>query len=124
VEEREEEIADSCEETAAILEGRWIQGSWYTTDDDGHKTFCLEGGLAAAVGIDYTLLSGGGAENEVLAQCPVYQAVLKTIHLRATEDEEDWYDDLNNWNDQGGRTEQEVLDILHATAKRVLGVEP
>jgi hypothetical protein len=31
--------------------------------------------------------------------------------------------ELPNWNDSDGRTEQEVVDLLRKTAKRVLGVE-
>ena len=40
------------------------------------------------------------------------------------DDEPYAWSELPTWNDADNRTEQEILDLLHATAKRVLGVEP
>ena len=125
-----EDIADTCEATAAILEGNWMRGEWY---NHAQQTYCIEGALAAALGIDVDAVTNDARERRLLRTCPVYAAVSKTVIERiiATEDEdvdasirmvED--DGLPFWNDQDWRQEQEVLDVLHETAKRVLGVEP
>lgn len=119
-----EQIAESCEIAAAILEGHWTRGLWYSPhEEEGVEVFCLEGGLAAALGIDVTQLSAGTWERATLFTCPVYEAVAdtvaETLHGYALAAGE-----LADWNDHQDRTEQEVLDILHATAKRVLGVGP
>lgn len=130
-----EDIADSCEDAAALLEGHWIRGDWYTTYGDPASpevSYCVEGALAAALGLDAQSMGHDRDERILLRTCPVYDAVQQTVIERiiATEDEnvdqaihfiED--DGLPYWNDQDWRQEQEVLDVLHATAKRVLGVE-
>lgn len=125
-----QEVADSCEDAAAILEGNWTKGSWY---DSQEQTYCVEGALAAALGLDLGDVADNGDDRQRLFACPVYAAVRQTIieriidtydpeyvdaEVRAVED-----DGLPYWNDQDIREEQEVLDVLHATAKRVLGVE-
>ena len=130
-----EDIANSCEDAAALLEGHWIRGDWYTTYGDPaspEASYCVEGALAAALGLDVQSMSNDVEERKLLRACPVYAAVQQTVIERviATEDDdvdvairfiED--DGLPYWNDQDWRQEQEVLDVLHATAKRVLGVE-
>ena len=128
-----EEIADACEIAASVLEGHWIRGSWHTyLDNDGvqHDTafFCVEGGLAAALGLDASDVEGSSYERMKLITCPVHDAVRETLRLRRAGEVGDTpfgldADSVTQWNDQPERTEQEVLDILHATAKRVLGVE-
>lgn len=132
-----EDIANSCEDAAALLEGHWQRGDWYTAygnpNEGGEVLYCVEGALAAALGLDAQAMGHDPTERNLLRTCPVYAAVQKTVIERiiATEDEdridtaihyvED--DGLPFWNDQDYRIEQEVLDVLHATAKRVLGVE-
>ena len=125
-----QEVADSCEDAAAILEGNWTKGTWW---DAEKQTYCVEGALAAALGLDLGDVADNGDDRVLLFACPVYAAVRQTIieriidtydpeyvdaEVRAVED-----DGLPYWNDQDIREEQEVLDVLHATAKRVLGVE-
>ena len=118
-----EEIAEACEDAADLLEGHWVRGSWYTDEEEsetGTWAYCIEGGLAAALNLD-TITDGDDWTRELLTTCPVYQAVLDT--LNDPDDPHYGRGDLPNWNDVEGRTEQEVLDLLRATAKRVLGVE-
>jgi hypothetical protein len=126
-----QQIADSCEDAAAILEGNWMRGEWY---NPAQKTYCIEGALAAALGLNIDAVANDARERSLLRNCPVYAAVSKTVidRIIATEDDENIDaaihfvedDGLPYWNDQDWREEQEVLDVLHETAKRVLGVEP
>lgn len=114
-----EEIAEVCEDTADILEGHWVQGAWYVGEN---QSMCIEGAMAAALGLaatgDLSLSDfGDSSRRRVLLSCPVYRAVQDTLDL-------DSEDELPNWNDTDGRTEAEVVDVLRATAKRVLGVGP
>lgn len=119
-----EMIADACEKAAETLEGHWTKGSWHTRDN-GEDAYCLEGGLAAAVGLKPSMMSAHG-NRMALLECPVYQAVVDTLNARYGHGVK-VYDtqtpDLTDFNDAHIRTEQEVLDVLHETAKRVLGVE-
>lgn len=118
-----EQIAETCEVTAEILEGQWGIGHWW---DPAFQTMCLEGALVAAFGINLDEFDvDREPARQRLAHCPVYTAIQETIRLREPDFDPldhgpDW---LPAWNDQDDRTEQEVLDILHATAKRVLGVQ-
>ena len=122
-----------------MVEGHWIQGNWFVyseeEDDAGNPekwAYCVEGGLAAALGLD-TIEDAEDSTRDMLIRCPVYYAVLKTLNQQIREQLIDagaseadtphaWYGegDLPNWNDSDGRTEQEVVDLLRATAKRVL----
>jgi hypothetical protein len=133
-----EQIAASCEDAADLLEGHWMQGEWYQNiyaDDDVDEpsgyAYCLEGGLAAALGM--TISGMEDKERKELLSCSVYNAVLETVNRHVWQKEVDagnikedeyreWYGigDLPNWNDAEGRTEQEVIDLLRKTAKRVL----
>lgn len=133
-----EEIAEACEDAADMVEGHWIKGAWFQSnyDDETQDTenwgYCLEGGLAAALGLDIIEEAEDSARFQLMS-CPVYDAVLETLNLRIFEQLVDagaseadlpraWYGegDLPNWNDSDGRTEQEVVDLLRQTAKRVL----
>lgn len=133
-----EMVAEACEDAADLLEGHWVQGEWYQSlyaeDDIDEPTgyaYCLEGGLAAALGLDISDMED--RDRIELMACPVYTAVLETLNhnirkqlIDAGASEADtpeaWYGegDLPNWNDVDGRSEQEVVDLLRATAKRVL----
>jgi hypothetical protein len=115
-----EEVAEVCEVTADLLEGHWTQSAWFVYGQDGTQFYCLEGGLAAALGLDVTLMDGDTSVRNVLHDCPVYNAVMDTIN----EEEPDEWDAVPSWNDYGNRTESEVIDLLRTTAKRVLGVGP
>lgn len=129
-----EEIAHSCEEAAALLEGRWVRGAW-----EQNGSYCVEGALAAALGYSIEEVADGTQEGfgarRSLRSCQVYQAVTDTLVARLAKDPDMSEGNLDRvameledaglpfWNDQDGRTEQDVLDLLHATAKRVQGVE-
>lgn len=136
-----EEIAEACEDAADMVEGHWVKGHWFQSesdedDDDGDPHtwgYCLEGGLAAALGLDIIEESEDCARLELI-NCPVYDAVLETLNHQVFEQRRDagyleadaeyvpsfGEGDLPNWNDNDERTEQEVVDLLRKTAKRVL----
>lgn len=132
-----EEIAESCEDAADLLEGHWIQGDWNSyvmKEEDGPVItfYCVEGALAAALGMSISGMEDH--ERKELLACPVYDAVLETLNHqihqelvdaghRTGDEPSDWYDkgELPNWNDSEERTEQQVVDLLRKTAKRVLG---
>ena len=126
---RPEEIAEACEDAADILEGHWCQGDWYLRDGiNGDKAdgpaYCVEGAIAAAIGIDMDSVYDASdfsdsGKRDVLTSCPAWRAVYDT--LNEGQEPED-LEDLPNFNDTDGRVETEVLDLLRATAKRVLGV--
>ena len=132
-------IAEACEDAADMLEGHWIQGAWFQSnyDDETQDTetwgYCLEGGLAAALGLENIEEAEDTARFELMS-CPVYNAVLETLNHQVFQQRMDagyleadaeylpsyGEGDLPNWNDSEERSEQEVVDLLRATAKRVL----
>jgi hypothetical protein len=126
-----EEIAEACETAAEVLEGNWIRSRWFDKVD-GEVKMCVEGALIAALWGMPDLQQTNSTLVHLLPRCPVYNAVLDTIndgvqpcpHSRFEDCECDrFFGELNLWNDMLAREEQEVLDVLHRTAKRVLGVE-
>lgn len=133
-----EEIADACEITAEILEGHWLSGNWHDElpkpdpDHPGETVmwdfYCIEGGMGVALGLDVNDLAKDESDlRKQLIQCPFYEAVRETLNIqvRDAENENNYYEEgeLPEWNDNYA-DQQKVLDLLHATAKRVLGVEP
>jgi len=88
--------------------------------------------IADALEMDPVLVEDGGDERTKLRTCPVYAAVMKTVIERLIETDDDSDNSIREveddglpwWNDRDERTEDEVLDILHTTAKRILGVGP
>jgi len=125
-----DEIAASCEEAAALIEGHWTKGAWVDDEPEDGLAYCMEGALAAVLGFDPTLLSIKPTERLLLQSCPAYRAVQKTIEQRMTatfaawNDESEWPsgESIAGWNDDYAENEQQVVDVLHETAKRVLGV--
>ena len=140
----EEDMAEACEDAADLLEGHWTTGEWYHewwVDNAGNHydwndgtvelteqwAYCIEGAMAAAIGLDATDLDCDSEERSNLLRCPVYKAVCDTLNLQQeTEGVDIRYGvgDLPNWNDNGALgSEQKALDLLRATAKRLRGVE-
>lgn len=140
----DEEVAEACERAAETLEGHWRTGEWfsYSLDDEVDENdfvvgeierwaYCIEGAMAVAVGLDVNLInSPEDPEREALIHCPVYQAVTDTLNILMSREHGvdgvyEYYGegDLPNWNDGEHGSEQKALDLLHATAKRMRGVE-
>lgn len=119
-----EEIAASCEAAADLLEGSWIRGDWHTpgVDPDGTPRvfMCLEGGLAAAIGLDADLMRTDPRLRATAICCPVFLAVRDTIN--EDRDPNYYVTALTGWNDEEAEGEAEVIEVLRRTAKRVLGV--
>ena len=120
-----EQIADTCERAADLIEVGWQQGEWYSPEyknmhgQTWPAKYCVEGALAAVLGIDPARLRSNGPGVTDLRRCEVYQAVAATVRRRGGVG----IGYLPGWNDASNTTQQEVLDVLHATAKRVLGVD-
>lgn len=108
---RDERIAAVLERSAALLEEQgWIQGEYTGYNGNGGIAHCSVGAIRAVCG------NGGGiywdqAEEwlcRALGHDPA--AVTSPQHF------------IVRWNDEIGRTKQEVLDAFHKAAKLALGV--
>lgn len=87
----------------AIQMAGWGKGpSSWTADND--RGLCLEGGIAAAVGLDKEVAN---FNFYALQTCPAYKAVQEYLGHRR---------DLWSWNDRPQRTQQEVIEVLRAAA--------
>lgn len=135
-----EEIAEACEDAADLLEGHWTTGQWYIdwTEDIEDETgepiefeekwaYCIEGAMAAAIGLDAQGMEMDSPQRDDLLNCPVYDAVTTTLALRLEKEGIDPEDveiaNLPDWNDGSLGSEQAALDLLRETAKRMRGVE-
>ena len=116
-----ETIADVCEETAALLEGQWTKGRWRWGIGAGNYSYCLEGGLMVTLGVNIYEAELDHHLREKVFDSPVIGAI-KEVLMEQCEDFNPAHR-LAGWNDEDETTEQDVLDLLHATAKHVLGVE-
>lgn len=96
----------------AIETRGWTQAGddpWGMQDPTG--PVCLEGGIAAVLGIDCTHPEGAhlmGAGYEDLVRCPAYRSVKSYLAVDRGF--------LFSWNDARGRTQAEVIEVLRATA--------
>lgn len=96
-----EEIADVIDSAADVLdEVGWIQ--YHLVSPDG---LCIVGGLCHATNVALAL--------DVPE--PVMEAVERELFVHRGET---WWADLPGWNDDPGRTADEVKDLLRAAAKR------
>lgn len=90
----------------SLLETKgWTQiTGWPGQDRQGR--LCIEGALMAALGLDFRDDQQGEENLEELRQCPAYQAVRTQADIQGQ---------LWTWNDERGRTKEEVLSILEQT---------
>jgi len=112
-----QDIAWACEDAADLLDGHWIQGAWWS---EATGSMCIEGGIAAALGLEPMDLQDDSNQRDLLHGCPVYDAVVETVNLDIDIRYDDPIGELPNWNDADGRTMDEITDVLRRTAKRVL----
>lgn len=90
---------------ADLIEERgWGQGSETWNNHNG-AGLCLEGGILAATGMKLT---------DDFEACPAYRAVW--AHLENDDRWGAYRGSLYNWNDAPGRTAEEVIEVLRATA--------
>src|SRR5690348_905593 len=105
---RTSEVLDKA---ADIIEERgWAHGGTSSNDPWGIRggKVCIEGGIAAAAGID---LNEDVAGFETLHyDCPAYNAVRS--YLRQQGVSHIYVDRLYRWNDRADRTKEEVLVTL------------
>lgn len=98
--------SDVLNRAADLIEERgWAKGEgWYQGDDSA--SLCLEGGIQAALGIrdeDYE-------SDDEFRSCPAYKAVASYLGLSRR----DQY--VYDFNDNDGRTQAEVVEVLRASA--------
>lgn len=95
-----------------ILGRGWTQGGNEKNNGDpwGTQTegapVCLEGGLIAAMGIK---VSEFGLPPDDFHTCPAYASVQQYLGFREN-------DLVFEWNDEEGRTVEEVIEVLRACA--------
>ena len=97
-------VSETLNKAADLIEERgWAQGSagWAESESG----LCLEGGIQAATG----MLSHTG-----ITECSAYRAVWN--HLRTDSRWGFFRTNLFDWNDVGGRTANEVIEVLRACA--------
>jgi hypothetical protein len=85
-----EEIAESCERTADLLEGHWTTEAWYRTENERIVSYCIEGGLAAALGVSAFSVAQDPDVRKALMDCPVYMAVQETLVLQVKAHKVTW----------------------------------
>lgn len=102
---------------ADVVEQRgWTTGTWNNTREGA--PVCIEGGIAAAIGLGFNLGEVGDAEYQAFRQCPAYVAVSEYLGI-----EEGF---LYSWNDDVLRADEneivhahsqaEVIEVLRAAA--------
>lgn len=114
-----EEIADGLDKAAEAVEARpWggeQGGSWMTVMSrtaSNTGPLCLEGGIQAATGIETV--------GQELRSCPLYRAVQRYLYPHGVLVGP--MPALWVWNDEPGRTQQGVIDLLRAVAKHERGL--
>lgn len=95
-----------------IQERGWTYGpsGWEGHGDPEQTGLCLEGGIAAAVGISLD----SEADQHALVSCPAYEAVWNYLETDTTW--ECFHDRLYDWNDTADRSAEDVIAVLRATA--------
>src|SRR5689334_13188578 len=95
----------TLEDVAKFLETHnWGQGLYYNKDDD---SYCLFGAMFAVTGWDYALKSTGrGPENY---DVETYHALVKALYEKPHAP-----NSLMIWNDEPGRTKEEVIALLRS----------
>ena len=111
--------ADTLNRAADLIEERgWGTGNGAMRMDG--SPLCLEGGIAAALGMEPTLLLdevGYVVNHGELARCPAYEAVKSFLGDRCRNTVLDVQDaDLWAWNDTVAQSAAEVIETLRAAA--------
>ena len=99
---------------ADLIEQRgWTQATGWPMVGADDAPLCLEGGVAAALGIEFPQVKkakavdlGTGLYDDLLT-CPSFLAVKRYLGVGAF---------LFRWNDETDRTANEVIEVLRATA--------
>ena len=101
---------------ADVIEERgWTQGGDSNDQPwDGPNGVCLEGGIAAAAGLDRRF----GGFPDLYNGCPAYEAVVSHLGLNPMPKRggAPIMDAVWQWNDKPGRTASEVIEVLRACA--------
>ena len=117
----ERKTSEVLDLAADVIEQRgWITGSWNNTRQGA--PVCIEGGIAAALGIEVDLGGYGTTEDyEAFTACPAYQAVMSYLDLRAEDSDALWHwnDKYRHDGDEGARparSKEQVVEVLRAAA--------
>jgi len=102
---------------ADLIEKRgWTQGSGGWGDSPGSSTLCIEGGIAAAVGVT----NPAGFARNAFRDCPAYRAVADYLAPQVSASpfvaKAFHKDGIYVWNDDADRTASEVVEVLRAAA--------
>lgn len=109
------QAAETLEKAADLYRSEtvnWCQDAWVDRGDEGQKlSVCAEGALLLASGFtleEIDRLSDNGVAN--FAKKYRWEAARHQlfVHLRRA---------IHDWNDVEGRTKEEVIDAMEATAK-------
>jgi len=105
-------VSETLYKAADLIERRgWTRGFWNTDKDDA--PLCLEGGIAAAMGVVLEDEAGRIIESDYdsLLACPAYQAVRSYLGDRLRPNSS-----LFTWNDSPARKSTDVIETLRAAA--------
>ena len=106
-------VSDTLNRAADLIQIRgWGQGPSTWGDSAARSRLCVEGAIAAVSGVSMLDLEDIGEgvtphRNELEA-CPAYKAMVDYLQFKGTF--------LFTWNDQRGRTQEQVIEVLRAAA--------
>lgn len=104
-EDEKRELADVYEEAAEAIErDGWTQGE--LVDHKGRR--CFIGGLVAATNNQYNRTYAAGVYAEQVLELPPRDSRCEGIVFPIAE-----------WNDEKGRTKDEVINLLHGLANKL-----
>ena len=106
-------VSDTLNTAADLIQIRgWGQGPSTWGDAEAQSRLCIEGAIIAAAGIPMMDLSdldiSPTPRRRDLESCPAYQAVVDYLQFKGAF--------LFTWNDQAGRTQEQVIETLRAAA--------
>ena len=110
-------VSDTLNTAAYLIQIRgWGQGPSTWGDAEAQSRLCIEGAITAAAGVPMLTiqLSEDDAPSmtpsrTALEACPAYRAVHDYLQHRE-------FSPLYIWNDQAGRTQEQVIEVLRAAA--------
>lgn len=106
-----EEIAQTLEDAADLLEQGWIQGNYRTEEG-----YCSEGALGTAINQDWYSFRAFITSREMKLLSLAEQALVEYVGIPVPHPDARA---VVVWNDAAGRTQQEVLDAHRLAAKQV-----
>ena len=114
----ERKTSEVLDLAADVIEQRgWITGSWNNTRQGA--PVCIEGGIAAALGIEVDLGGSDEAAYDSFTSCPAYTAVREYLGIHDDDLLYGWNDEVASYAEgvvQHAHTQEEVVEVLRAAA--------